>query len=68
MPRLSKLEKSGTIGMLEAGMRVTDIAQKYNCYPSTIQVLKDRYQPTGTVKDRHQSGQPRITTRRQDAI
>ena len=27
MPRLSKHEKSGTIGMLQAGMRVTDIAQ-----------------------------------------
>ena len=27
MPRLSKNEKSGTIGMLQVGMRVTDIAQ-----------------------------------------
>ena len=28
--------------------------------------LRDRYQATGTVKDRRRSGQPRITTRRQD--
>ena len=53
MPRLSKHEKSGTIQMLQAGLRVTDIAQYYNCHPSTIQVLRDRYQATGMVKDRH---------------
>ena len=67
MPRLSKHEKSGTIGMLQVGLRVTDIAQYYNCHPSTIHVLRDRYQATGTVKDRHRSGQPRITTHRPDA-
>ena len=37
------------------------------CHPSTIQVLRDRYQATGMVKDRHRSGQPRITTHRPDA-
>ena len=67
MPGLSKHENSGTIGMLQAGMHVTDIVQKYNCHPSTIQILRDRYQATGPVKDRHRSGQPRITTRRPDA-
>ena len=61
MPRLSKLEKSVKIGMLQTGLRVTDIAQYYNCHPSTIKVLRDRYQTTGTVKDRHLSGKPRIT-------
>ena len=39
MPSLSKLEKSGTIGMLQAGLR--------------IQVFRDRYQATLMVKDRH---------------
>ena len=67
MRRLSKHEKSGTIGMLQAGLRVTDIVQYYNCHPSTIQVLRDRYQANGTVKDRHWSGQTRITTHRPDA-
>ena len=32
MPRLSKHKKSDTIGMLQAGLRVTDIAQYYNCH------------------------------------
>ena len=67
MPRLSKHEKSGKIGMLQAGLRVTDIAQYYNCHPSTIKVFRDRYQATGTVKDGHLSGKPRVTTRRSDA-
>ena len=66
MPRLSKHEKSGTIEMLQDGLRVTDIAQYYNCHPSTIQVLRDRYQATGMVKDRHRSVQLRITTRHPD--
>ena len=67
MLRFSKHEKSGTIRMLQAGVRVTDFAQYYNCHPSTIQVLRDRYEATGMVKDRLRSGQPRITTRRPDA-
>ena len=67
MPCLSKHEKSGTIGMLQAGMRVTDIVQYYNCHSSIIQVLRDCYQAPGTVKDRHRSGQQRITTCRPDA-
>ena len=67
MPRLSKHEKSDTIGKLQAMLRVTDITQYYNCHQSTIQVLRDRYKATGTVKDRHRSCQPRITTRRPDA-
>ena len=66
MPRLSKHEKSGTIGMLQAGMRVSDIERYYNCHTSTIQILRD--QAAGTVKDRRRSGQPRITTRSPDAI
>ena len=37
MPRLSKHEISGIIGMVQAGLRVTDIAKYYNCHPSTIQ-------------------------------
>ena len=67
MPILSKHEKSGTIGMLQTGLCVTDIALYYNCHLSTTHVLRDRYQATATVKGRHRSGQPRITTRLPDA-
>ena len=49
MPPLSKPEQSGTIGMLQAGVHVSDIAGYYNCHLSTVQVLRDRYQATGAV-------------------
>ena len=32
-----------------------------------MQVLRDRFQATGTVKDQQRSGQPRIATHRPDA-
>ena len=67
MARLFKHEKSGTIGILQTGLRVTDIAKYYNYHPTTKQVLRDRYQATGTVKDILLSGKPRITTSRPDA-
>ena len=35
MPRLSDHERSGTIGMLKAGVRVTDVARYHNCHAST---------------------------------
>ena len=38
--------------MLKAGVRVSDIAKYQYNHPSTIQRLRDRYQATGTVKDR----------------
>ena len=62
MPRLSEHERSGAIGMLKAGVRFSDVARYHNCHTSTIQRLRDRYQATGTVKDRRRSGQPRMAT------
>ena len=55
---MSEHERSGAIGMLKAGVRASDVARYHNCHPSTIQRLRDRYQATGTVKDR----QPRMAT------
>ena len=62
MPRFSEHKKSGAIGMLKACVRVSDVARYHFCHPSTIQRLRDRYQATGTVKDRHRSSQPRMAT------
>ena len=59
-PRLSEHERSGAIGMLKAGVRVSDVAGYHNYHPSTIQRLRCCYQATGTVKDRRRSGQPRM--------
>ena len=62
MPRLSEHERSGAIGMLKAGVRVSDVARYHCCHPSTIQLLRDRNQAFGTVKDRRRSGQPKMAT------
>ena len=62
MPRLSEHERSGATGMLKAEVRVSDVVRYQYCHPSTIQCLKDRYQATGTVKDRRRSGQPKMAT------
>ena len=35
MPRLSEHERSGAIGILKAGVRVTDVARYHNCHPLT---------------------------------
>ena len=48
--------------VLKTGVRVSDVARYYNCNKSTIQLLRDCYKATGTVKDRHRSGQPRMAT------
>ena len=50
MPRLSEHKRPGAIGMLKAGVRVSDVARYHCCHPSTIQRLRDRYQATGQLK------------------
>ena len=62
MPCLSEHELSGAIGMLKAGVRVSDVTRYHNCHPPTIQRLTDRYQATEIVKDRRRSGQRRMAT------
>ena len=62
MPCVSKHERSCAIGMLKAGVRVSDVARYHNCHPSIYQRLRDGYQATGTVKDQRRSGQPRMAT------
>ena len=62
MPCLSEHEQSGAIGMLKAGVRVSDVVRYRYCHLSTIQRLRDRFKATGTVKDRRRSSQPRMAT------
>ena len=55
VPRLSEHERPVAIGMLKAEVRVSDVMWYYNCIPSTVQRLRDRYQATGTVNFRRRS-------------
>ena len=62
MPRLSEHERSGAIGMLKAGVRVSGVAKYYNCHMSAKQHLRDCYQATMTVNGRHRPAQLRMAT------
>ena len=41
---------TGAIGMLKAGVRVSDVTRYHNCHPTIMQRRRDRYQATGTFK------------------
>ena len=56
MQGLYKQERSGAIGMLQAGLRVYDVTCYYNCHPLTRQPIRDCYQATRNVKYRCRSG------------
>ena len=64
MLRLSEHERSGAMGMLKAGVRVSVVARYYNCLPSAtcIQHLRDGYQVNRTVKGQHRPGQLKMAT------
>ena len=68
MPRLSSTERERAIGMLQGRISVAEIAKRLNCTRSTIYSLRNRLQQTGLTSDRLRSGQPRVTTQRQDVF
>lgn len=67
MARLSNAQRAEAIGMLRAGLCKRAVARHFNCHHTTIVRLQQRVNQTGTVADRPRSGQPRVTSRRQDA-
>ena len=50
MAHLSEHKRPTASGMLQAGLRASHIARLFNCHPSTINRLRERFQATGTVK------------------
>ena len=66
MPRLLQNERERAVGMFQAGMRQTEIANHFICSRMTIYRLLVRIRATGTTSDRRRSGRPRETTLRQD--
>ena len=65
MPRLLQNERKRAVGMFQAGMTQTEIANHFNCSRMTIYRLLVRVRAAGT-SDRRRSGRPRETTLRQD--
>ena len=66
MPRLNNDERNQAIGMLNAGMSATVVAQHFVCTRKTIERLQRRFRVTGNVADRPRSGRPRVTTAADD--
>ena len=66
MPRLTSVERERAVGMLQSGLRPTDIARRLNVSHTTITRLRQRLQETGTTRDRPRSGRPSVTLPIQD--
>lgn len=66
MPRLNNADRQRILGLIDAGISHNEIARRYHVHRSTISRLIHRVRVTGSVSDRPRSGQPRVTSRRQD--
>ena len=68
MGRLSAVQREQAIGMLRGHLSKSTVARRMNVHPSTIGRLEERFRTTGRTRDRPRTGQPRVTTQRQDAF
>ena len=66
MPRLNEIDRCRAVGMLEAGVRHTDVVTQFGVHRNTVDTLWRRYQQFGATRDRPRSGRPRVTSYRQD--
>jgi len=66
MPKLNETDRIRGLALLASGHSVTDVAQTLNCNRKTINSLRDRFQATGSIKDRARSGRPKATNARTD--
>ena len=68
MPRLDPDSRNQIIGMLNAGISQREVARRFAVSVSTVSRLNRKFIVTGSTKDRPRSGQPRVTTQRQDNL
>lgn len=66
MGRLSQSQRLRAVGMVQAGLRHSDVAARFGVTRTTITRLVTRYRLHGNVNDLPRSGRPRVTTPRQD--
>ena len=66
--RLSAVQREQAIGILRGHLSKSTVARRMNVHPSTIGRLEERFRTTGRTRDRPRTGQPRVTTQRQDAF
>ena len=66
MPRLNQNRRSQALTMLACGHNVSNVSRAFGCHRNTIIRLRQRFQQTGGVADRHRPGRPRVTNYRTD--
>ncbi|GFR99149.1 transposable element Tcb1 transposase [Elysia marginata] len=66
MPHLSEVDRHRALGLLQAGLPISEVSLRMNINRTTIFRLRQRLYETNTVSDRPRSGRPRCTTQRQD--
>ena len=65
---LSREKKNLIIRSVEKKIPYMQISELYDVTKSTISVLVKRYRDSKTLKNKHRSGRPKITTEYQDRI
>ena len=66
MPRLNQNQRIQALAMLARGDNVSNVSRAFGCHRNTINWLRQRFQQTGGVADRHRPGRPRVTNPRTD--
>ncbi|GFR81900.1 transposable element Tcb2 transposase [Elysia marginata] len=66
MLRLSEVDRHRAIGLLQAGLPISEVSLCMNVNRTTVFRLRQRLHETDTVSDWPRSGRPRCTTQRQD--
>ena len=66
MTKLTPVKRESAIGMLQATMTPSVVAEQFRCHVRMIGCLKNRFQQTWTTSDRPRPGRHRVVTRRQD--
>ncbi|GFR58395.1 transposable element Tcb2 transposase [Elysia marginata] len=66
MPRLSEVDRHRALGLLQAGLPISEISLRMNVNRTTIFRLRQRLHESDTVSGRPRSGRSRCTTQRQD--
>ncbi|GFR79184.1 transposable element Tcb2 transposase [Elysia marginata] len=66
MSRLSEVDRHRALGLLQAGLPISEVSLRMNLNRTTVYRVRQRLHETDTVSDRPRSGRPRCTTQRQD--
>lgn len=64
---ISQEKRAQIYALHQAGFSVRNIARRVNCGKSAVQTAIQRYEESGSNRDRPRSGRPRVSSARDDA-